>query len=97
MNPLHTAKDISDYVLTTGEYFPTERGTGRTTAIALRTIARCIEKPYNWVEIEDHHDSPGAAQNLFCTIQRMIDSMRLEHFYVNPDCSRGYSISFGKP
>lgn len=38
MNPLHTAEIVAQHTRVTGEYFDQTRGTGRSTALALKFL-----------------------------------------------------------
>lgn len=69
-------------VLGTGCYPDMERRTGRTTAIALSTIAEAIRSPGVPVPIKDHH--PSANQHLAMQIHEYISVLKLQHLHVRP-------------
>lgn len=85
LHPLHTPEMISGWISSTGEYPDQTRRTGRSTAIALNTIADAMNKPFTWIQVKDHHDSVGADENLLALIMDIIDRIGLGHFYYKKD------------
>jgi hypothetical protein len=76
-HPLHDKEFI--------EKFPsaTDRRTGRSTAIALRTITWAIENPDQPISIRDHHPTIKAHQFLARMIADMIQKLELQHLTIN--------------
>ena len=56
------------------------RRTGRSTRIALMTIARCYEVRGSWVDIVDHYDMPKSNLYLFDSIFSMVKALKFEGF-----------------
>jgi hypothetical protein len=79
LNPLHTPELIARHIQYTGEYWPNERCTGRTTAQALRLLAEAISNPHTRITIVDHHPTVMAATNLRRLMQDMVHILQLEH------------------
>ena len=92
LNPLHSPEWLDRMVRYTGCYADPSRATGRTTAIALRTLAAAIENPHQWVEIVDHHPTRLAAGYLRRRMQDMVGILHLEHFTF-----RDTAVAFGEP
>ncbi len=84
LHPLHSPKFIFDFMRSTGEYFPAERGTGRTTALALRIIAQAIEDPHREYPIVDHQDTIIANRSLAERVNAMVSCLGLAHITVKP-------------
>lgn len=80
INPLHTLDMVMRHMLSTGEYFPQERCTGRSTALALEFVAKAIRNPHEWVVITDHHDSAPSNNLLASTCRDIIAALGLRHF-----------------
>jgi len=59
------------------------RRTGRSTAIALRTIAEAIDNPCKPIKVSDHFDGPHADRFLLGTIGEMIKQLDLNGFVFN--------------
>jgi hypothetical protein len=59
------------------------RRSGRSTRIALITIARCYEMRGSWVDIVDHYDTPKSNLYLFDTIFNMVKDLKFEGFEFN--------------
>lgn len=59
------------------------RRTGRTTAIALETIATCLRNPNKSFKIKDHHDHRIAHRSLAEVIMFMVEALKLERFEFN--------------
>lgn len=91
MHPLHNADFIHDYMVNTGEYFPQERGTGRSTAQALGYIAEAVRNPFRKIVVVDHRGTAVANRELLHIIRRMVSSLRLEHFVFTNE-----TIQFGE-
>ena len=101
LNPLHTPEMIAQVISTTGEYFDPKRGSGRSTALALRYISAAIEHPRVPIRIEDHHDSVDADRHLAEIVKMMIFKLELKHMYVWLGSLREgdrvkFYVSFGK-
>lgn len=56
------------------------RQTGRSTRIALETLAECYRRPGEWIEIRDHHASSQADRHLMLMITEMIERLGWSHF-----------------
>lgn len=69
-----------------------KRRSGRSTIIALRTIALAMENPGRALRIMDHAGTSKADQFLMAMIQDMVNAMGFEHFIF--DRSR-CTIKFG--
>ena len=100
LNPLHTPEMIAQVISTTGEYFDPKRGSGRSTALALRYISNAIEHPLTPIIIKDHHDSVQADRQLAEIVKMMIFKLELKHMYVWNQYHGGdrvkFYVSFGK-
>lgn len=94
LHPLHTVEALSASMALTGHYPDTERCTGRTTAIALGSIAAAIRCPFKPVHISDHFGTREADTLLLGVIRDMVLLLYFEHFYVNRATK---SIQFGRP
>ena len=79
LNPLHTPEMIAQVISATGEYFDPKRGSGRSTALALRYISTAIERPREPIRIKDHHDSAQADRHLAEIVKMMIFKLELKH------------------
>ena len=101
LNPLHTPEMIERVISTTGEYFDSKRGSGRSTALALRYISDAIQHPRAPIRIKDHHDSVQADRQLVENVKMMIFKLELKHMYVWDQQGEGnrvnFYVSFGKP
>ena len=89
LHPLHIRDLVCEYVKTTGTY-PGERGTGRTTALALRFIAQATELAGGCspkLKIHDHYGG-GNGYYMLNVIQGIYDKLfantmtRLAHITV---------------
>lgn len=58
-------------------------GTGKTTAIALKTIGEAMSNPNTPIRIVDHHDSSFSNKHLCNLIQEIITSLNLKNLHVN--------------
>ena len=98
LNPLHTPEMIAQVISTTGEYFDPKRGSGRSTALALRYISAAIEHPRAPIRIEDHHDSVDADRQLAENVKMMIFKLELKHMYVWDEYENAlkFYVSFGE-
>lgn len=85
LHPLHTPEMLMDYAKRTGEHYPVERHTGRSTAIALRLMAAAIENPETYTQIRDHYNTDQANEYLGWQIQEMCSKLGLEHMHVERD------------
>lgn len=63
----------------------TKRQTGRSTAIALRTIAEALNKPNCNQFFVDHDNNSQNNFRLALTIEEIIDKLGLSDLYVNSD------------
>lgn len=54
LHPLHEPEALLQGMLASREYPDMVRGTGRSTALALKYIAEAIETPYQPVRLRDH-------------------------------------------
>lgn len=101
LNPLHTPEMIARVISTTGEYFDPKRGSGRSTALALRYISDAIEHPRAPIRIKDHYDSAQADRHLAEIVKMMIFKLDLKHMYVWDQQGEGnrvnFYVSFGEP
>lgn len=77
LHPLHTAEMIAQRVLNTGEYPDPERGTGRTTELALMYLSRAIRHPHTAIDVRDHHDSNASHRALVRLIHDMARALNL--------------------
>ena len=100
LNPLHTPEMIAQVISATGEYFDPKRGSGRSTALALRYISTAIERPREPIRIKDHHDSAQADRHLAEIVKMMIFKLELKHMYVWDQLREGdivkFYVSFGE-
>ncbi len=100
LNPLHTPEMIAYVISTTGEYFDSKRGSGRSTALALHYISDAIGHPRVPIRIKDHHDSVQADRQLAEIVKMMISKLELKHMYVWDQVHQGdrpkFYVSFGK-
>lgn len=71
---------IDDFEKATGQSFPKDRRRGRSTAIALETIAAAIRSPGNDVKIIDHWDNRQSNRYLMETIADVINKLGLKGF-----------------
>ena len=101
LNPLHTPEMIAQVISATGEYFDPKRGSGRSTALALRYISDAIGHPLIPIRIIDHHDSVQADRLLAENVKKMIFKLELKHMYVWDQRRDGdrvkFYVSFGEP
>jgi len=93
LNPLHTPEFIATHVRNHGTYFPEERGTGRSTAQALRGIAAAINQPYTAIDLKDHSGTAVGNRYLMEQAKAMVTTLELKHFVFNT--ARG-TIQFGQ-
>ena len=100
LNPLHTPEMIAQVISATGEYFDPKRGSGRSTALALRYISDAIGHPQVPIRIKDHHDSVLADRLLAENVKKMIFKLELKHMYVWDQLREGdrvkFYVSFGE-
>ena len=94
LNPLHTPEMIAQVISATGEYFDPKRGSGRSTALALRYISDAIEHPRAPIRIKDHHDSAQADRQLTEIVKMMIFKLELKHMYVWDRPHEGDRVNF---
>lgn len=94
IHPLHSVDKVVNYTRATGLYFNPERCTGRTTIIALRTIARAMENPREWIKVEDHEGTVSSNRYLLGVIGNALHDMGLGLFKLNPT---KLAICFGEP
>lgn len=92
LHPLHSAEFVADFIKSTGEYFDTERCTGRTTALAFEHMSKAIQNPHKWIPVIDHHNTVMAGANLAALIAQYVYKLGLKHFTV-----AGLYICFGTP
>lgn len=92
LHPLHSPEMIMDYMLNTGEYWPQERCTGRSTALALEYLAKAIRNPGVRFHVRDHHDSTVAHRCLATVVRDFAIMLGLEHMQFT-----GGTIMFGAP
>jgi len=85
LHPLHTIEWLTDSIKGTGTYPDPTRRTGRSTAQALRLLAKAIETPHVKVYIKDHHGSEPAHRNLRYMMQGMAEKLGLEHMQFTQD------------
>lgn len=88
LHPLHDPQWVAGIVADTGQY-PGKRGTGRTTAMALESIAQAIRNPEKVVEVRDHSGHlPKYAATLVIS---MVRRLGLRHMHIsNQDSSYVY-------
>ena len=79
LHPLHTPQYLYDYMRYTGEYYPLDRRTGRSTAQALQYLAHAICDPHTPVAIVDHYGTEKANKALAKSMQHMADLLGLKH------------------
>ena len=63
-----------------------KRQTGRTTAIALRTIGEAMSDPYTPIKFVDHVDNKMSNRNLCECIKNLIEKLGLKHLHI--DCNK---------
>ncbi len=85
IHPLHSIPAMTYYMEGAGEYFPVERGTGRTTAAALRLLAHAIEHPYQWHNIRDHFGTRHANEEMRRRMQDMVSCLGLQYMHFKQD------------
>lgn len=90
LHPLHSVEFITGYVRNTGEYFPTERCTGRTTILALGYIQLALTNPGKELVLQDHHGTRNADRELCRRIRDMVEQLRLDYFKF-----KEHTIQFG--
>lgn len=94
LHPLHKHNEpLLEYALAFSDL--RYRGTGRTTAIALETIARAIKNPETRIDIVDHHDSAFARRELAYKIADICEKLGLKHLVIR-DSTRPYIIFTSK-
>lgn len=74
---------------------PPDRQIGTSTAIALKTIAEAISKPYCWIQVVDHFGTNEANFHLFLMIKQMCNKLELRQMYFR--VSKNHYIAFGDP
>jgi hypothetical protein len=77
MNPLHSKALMSDSA-TLQMMISDNRCTGKSTAIALKTIAEAIEKPFTPIVIKDHFPSRQADEHLAHMIRQIVGVLDLK-------------------
>lgn len=63
-----------------------KRRTGRTTAIALRTIGEAMSDPNTPIKIVDHVDNKMSNRGLCECIKNLIEKLGLKHLHI--DCNK---------
>lgn len=58
----------------------TERGTGRSTALALAYISQAILRPNTWIVVKDHIDTYQTNKNLLLMCKALVTDMYLKFF-----------------
>lgn len=97
VNPLHMnrEKNIFDYFNFFGYgNADSQRQTGRSTAIALATISKAIDNPYQWIQVKDHSTEKYADLALHALIEKFVTVLELKHFVFDRD---EFRIAFGDP
>lgn len=83
LHPLHEPEVLLQRMLNTREYPDRLRGTGRSTAFALKYIAQAIESPYIPVKLRDHHhahvESYSCRANFAASVVSTIELLGLQH------------------
>lgn len=74
---------IKEIEKATGQKYDKQRRTGRTTMLALQTIARAMYKPERDHVISDHYGTTGADKNMAFMIERIISQLYLKGFEIN--------------
>jgi hypothetical protein len=92
IHPLHNVDFIAAVMKDTGRYFPAERGTGRTTVLALQLIAQAIQRPHTWHSAVDHFGTLPANAHLLQVARSMVLELDLKHFHF-----RQTAVCFGTP
>lgn len=77
-----------------------ERRTGRSTAMALRTIADAISNPREDIVIRDHYEPDGLRVQTVERLQadrikRLVESMGLDHMHVTRS-EGGFALRFAR-
>lgn len=85
LHPLHTPAMIAEHVLSTGEHFPVERRTGRSTVQALHYLAVAIDKPHQRITVLDHHGTTAATKDLIRRMQEIAGKLGLGHLVFDMD------------
>lgn len=83
LHPLHTPEWVADFIKAHGEY-PGDRGTGRTTALALDVLACAIQQPGKTVKAQDHHPTPEADRELLRIAKDMASRLGLTRLHFCP-------------
>jgi hypothetical protein len=87
-NPLHLISKIP---------IPNNRQLGTSTAIALKTVAEAIEKPYKWIQLIDHYQyNSNGDMHLFYTAKTICSRLELQQMYFKVIGTK-YFIAFGDP
>lgn len=97
INPLHQDTQRTGDVLTI-LMLSDNRGTGRTTAIALRAIADAIDNPYKPVKLKDHHPTKSADAMLAQATELIVWRLGLRHMQVMYSQNlKEFTLKFGLP
>lgn len=86
-SPLHLASNLK---LKANQY------TGKSTAIALNSIANAIRQPYTWILLDDHRDGVEADKHLFMLTKDAVYKLGLVQFYFK-ESGKSFYIAFGDP
>lgn len=70
------------------------RGTGRSTAIALKLMAAAINNPGVMIQVKDHHGTLMADKHLFNKIQAMCHDLGFRYSFIQQQGD--FYIKFGK-
>ena len=94
LHPLHTPEMLIEWIANTGNYPKQNRRTGRTTAIALETIAIAITRPRLITQGRDHGGGSGEALKL--AIEQIINRLGLRHLTVSLGNDDTVLVGFGE-
>lgn len=84
IHPLMSREEVLAYIangVPLGEIM--RRGTGKSTAQALRGLAWVIGHPGQVLKVYDHHGTKLATDNLLCMMHDMADTFGLKHLVFN--------------
>lgn len=90
-NQLVSDQRRADHLVQTGQYYPEERGSGRSTTIALIALVEAMKNPGVPVPLKDHHDSRAADEFLARGLRTMIDQLGLRLVQVQRS-KRGWEV-----
>lgn len=92
MHPLHTEMPdaFKDWIK-----IDPSRATGRSTVIALKSIARAIHNPHQRIYVQDHHYGDQADRHLLEMIKRYVYNLQFKYFSFGKSIT-GFWVCFGE-